>query len=64
MAVEQIELVIDTRGNEKQKQALSILLDPENPVRNLGYGGAAGGAKTFTGVAWQWMMRQRYPGTR
>lgn len=42
MAVEQFELVIDTRGNDKQKEALSILLDPKSPVRNLGYGGAAG----------------------
>lgn len=62
--MEEINLVIDTRDNEKQKQALKILFDPEHPVRNLGYGWAAWGAKTFTWVMWQWMMRHRYPGTR
>lgn len=62
--MEKYELVIDTRKNEKQKQALKILLDPKSPIRELWYGGARWWAKTFTGVARQWLMRHMYPGTR
>ena len=62
--MEEIELVIDSRGNEKQKKAFRILLDNDTEIRELWYWGSAGGWKTFTGVAWQWIRRQEYPGTR
>lgn len=58
------KLTFNTYGNEKQKLALSILLNHSNGITELGYGGWAGWAKSYTGVAWQWMMRNRYAGTR
>lgn len=51
-------------GNEKQKEVFKILMDLENGITEVGYGGAAGGAKTFSGVAWAWLMRTSYPNTR
>ncbi len=46
----------------KQDEALKIL--DSASVRNLVYGGAAGGAKSFLGCYWQLRNRLRYPGTR
>lgn len=51
----------NTYGNEKQKQAFKILFDSVHT--DIGYGGAAWGWKTYLGVSWQWIMRQKYPGT-
>lgn len=48
--------------HEKQKEALEILT--ENKYEEFLYGGAAGGAKSFTGAVWLLFMCLRYPGTR
>lgn len=58
------KLQFNTYGNEKQKKALSILLDHNNWVTDLWYGWWAGWAKSYTWVAWQWMVRNKYPWTR
>lgn len=50
------------KANPKQKQALVLLTD--NVTTSLGYGGAAGGGKSFLGVYWIWMMADCYPKTR
>ncbi len=46
----------------KQEQALKILTDSE--TREFLYGGAAGGAKSWTGAAWLLFSALAYPGTR
>jgi phage terminase large subunit len=46
----------------KQEQALQILTD--NITREFSYGGAAGGAKSWTGAAWIALMCIAFPGTR
>lgn len=56
---------ITTRGDrthEKQEEALRILTDDEH-VEVL-YGGAAGGAKSWTGAAWLLFMCLCYPETK
>lgn len=50
------------KNHLKQKRALEILTDP-NTVEFV-YGGAAGGAKSWTGCAWLAMMCLTYPGTK
>lgn len=58
-----MKLSFDTFGNEKQKECFRYLLwHPE--VTEIGYGWAAWWWKSYTGVSWQWMMRNKYPGTR
>lgn len=52
----------DGKTHEKQRAALSILTDNEH-VEVL-YGGAAGGAKSWTGAAWLLFMCLAYPGTK
>ncbi len=52
----------DGLRHEKQGQALSILTDNDH-VEVL-YGGAAGGAKSWTGAAWLLFMSLAYPGTK
>lgn len=52
--------------NEKQKQALEILLNkkPEYlEIDEVGLWGWAWGSKTFSGIAWQWIMRVQYAET-
>lgn len=46
----------------KQEQALKILTS--NDYEEFLYGGAAGGAKSFTGCSWLLFMGLCYPGTR
>ena len=46
----------------KQLQAFHILRNQK--TGELCYGGAAGGAKTYLGCAWQLLNRLAYPGTR
>lgn len=53
---------VDGIKNEKQEQALYILTD--NETEEFGFGGAAGGAKSWTGCTWLAMMCEAYPGTR
>lgn len=48
--------------HEKQEQALRILTD--NETEELLYGGAAGGAKSWTGCTWLLFQCENYPGTR
>lgn len=49
-------------NHDKQQQALSILTDSDH-VEIL-YGGAAGGAKSWTGAVWLLFMCLCYPGTK
>jgi len=58
------KLQFNTYWNDKQKKALSILLDHNNWITDLWYWGGAGWAKSYTWVAWQWMVRNKYPWTR
>lgn len=46
----------------KQEQALHTLTDEK--TNHVFYGGAAGGAKSWTGVCWLFFMSLAYPGTR
>lgn len=48
--------------HNKQGQALHLLLD--QITKELGYGGAAGGAKSWTGCTWEAFMCLAYPGVR
>ena len=48
---------------QKQIEALSVLGNT-HPSQVLLFGGAAGGAKSFLGCAWQIARRYKYPGTR
>lgn len=47
----------------KQKDCLNAL-GLDSPAEVVLFGGAAGGAKSFTGCAWQIQRRLKYPGTR
>lgn len=51
----------DTATHEKQKRALEILTDKEH--NEFLYGGAAGGAKSWTGVSWITFSALAYPNT-
>ena len=50
------------KRHAKQHEALCALTDPK--TRELLYGGAAGGAKSWTGVSWLTFSALAYPGTR
>ena len=52
----------DGKKHEKQEQALKILTDNEHS--EFLYGGAAGGAKSWTGAAWLLFMCLAYAGTK
>jgi phage terminase large subunit len=54
--------VREGKKHEKQNKALCILTD--NETEEFGYGGAAGGAKSWTGCVWLAFMCECYPGTR
>lgn len=58
------DFIVDTpKGrHEKQEQALRILTDTD--TEEFLYGGAAGGAKSWTGCCWLMFMCLNYPGTR
>lgn len=49
-------------SNLKQQQALTILT--QNNITELAYGGAAGGAKSWTGCTWLMFMCLIYPDTK
>ena len=51
----------DTRGNEKQKDCVRAWKDPE--VSDIVYGGAKGGAKSYTGASLIFADALMYPGT-
>lgn len=50
------------RKHNKQEMALNLLVDNEHS--EFLYGGAAGGAKSWTGATWLLFMCLLYPGTR
>lgn len=50
------------KEHQKQRQALNMLLDKE--TEEFAYGGAAGGAKSWTGAVWLAFMCLCFPGTR
>lgn len=52
------------KSRQHEKQALALQLLTDNETTELGYGGAAGGAKSWTGCAWLAFMCICYPGTR
>lgn len=52
----------DGRKHEKQDEALKILTDNEHA--EFLYGGAAGGAKSWTGAAWLLFMCLCFPGSK
>lgn len=52
----------EDRKHEKQEQALKVLVDNEHS--EFLYGGAAGGAKSWTGATWLTFMCLSYAGTR
>lgn len=57
-------LQFDTYWNLKQKEMFKVLLDNSNWITDIWYGWSAGWWKSYGWVAWQWMMRNRYPWTR
>lgn len=56
--------IVEKRGltHEKMRQALLTLTDKD--IKEFVYGGAAGGAKSFTGAYWLLMSCLAYPGIR
>jgi phage terminase large subunit len=54
--------VFKAKEHQKQKQALQFLTDKSTV--EISYGGAAGGAKSWTGCAWLAFMCETYPGTK
>ena len=53
---------LDGKLHEKQREALFILTD--NQTKEFAYGGAAGGAKSWTGALWLVLSCLAYPDTR
>ncbi|WP_235021591.1 phage terminase large subunit [Chitinophaga eiseniae] len=60
----QFRMFVSDKGklHQKQEEALYILTDSE--TEEFAYGGAAGGAKSWTGCLWLLFMCLAYPGTR
>ncbi|WP_440881145.1 phage terminase large subunit [Tenacibaculum sp. C7A-26P2] len=54
--------VFNGKMHKKQNEALLVLTDKE--TEELVYGGAAGGAKSWTGCVWLMFMCLTYPGTK
>lgn len=54
--------VLNGKKHEKQEEALMLLTD--NETEELLYGGAAGGAKSWTGCVWLMFMCLAFPGTK
>lgn len=59
-----LDFIVDTpKGRHlKQEEALQVLLDKD--TEEFLYGGAAGGAKSWTGCCWLLFSCLKYPGTR
>lgn len=57
-----MKLTFDTHGNEKQKECCRAWIDPN--ITDVYYGGAKGGAKSFTGVNLIFGDALTYPDTR
>lgn len=56
-----MDLEFNTYGNEKQKECVAAWLDPK--ISDIVYGGAKGGAKSFTGCKLIFHDALVYPGT-
>lgn len=56
--------LVTTDGKKHVKQELCLKYLVDNVTKDLGYGGAAGGAKSWTGCTWLAFMSLVYPGTR
>ena len=46
-----------------EKQSIAYRALSDDKVFEVGYGGSAGGGKTYLGVAWQIIRRLQYPET-
>lgn len=57
-----MRLLFDTHGNEKQKDCCRAWMD--NNITDIYYGGAKGGAKSFTGISLIFGDALTYPDTR
>lgn len=58
------KLQFNTYWNEKQKEALRILLDNTNWITDIWFWWWAWWAKSYTWVVWQWIVRNKYPWTK
>jgi len=56
------EFDLITKGHQKQSDALNYLTDSQ--TIEIAFGGAAGGAKSWTGCVWLMFSSMCYPGTR
>ena len=56
--------ITEYNGKTHIKQGLALSLLTDNVTEELGYGGAAGGAKSWTGCSWITMMAVTYPDTK
>ena len=52
------------KGNKKQEECFELLVNGPEGLSSIGYGGGAGGGKTFLGIFWTWVMCTMYPGVR
>lgn len=55
-------MIINTEFTGTQEQAIEYLFD--NTTREILFGGAAGGGKSYVGCAWLILMAVKYPSTR
>lgn len=55
-------VTVDGKKHTTQEEALNILTDIR--TKDFGFGGGAGGAKSWTGVTWETMSCLAYPETR
>lgn len=53
---------LNFKANPKQKEAFKFLFDKQHT--DIGYGGGAGGGKSYVWVSWLWMMCNKYAGVR
>lgn len=56
-----MEIIFDTRGNQKQKDCVRAWIDPT--ITDIVYGGAKGGGKSFLGASLVFGDALMYPGT-
>ena len=53
--------IVDFKANKKQKICLQAILD--STTSEIGYGGGAGGGKSFVGTFAIWSLASKYNGT-
>lgn len=64
--VQSFRVQFNTYGNQVQKEFLQFLFssNPEDSdITEAGYGGGAGGGKTYSAIFWSWTMRIKYQNT-